>query len=283
MDRTHERNRIGSEIARQTPVTFGRLLTERQLVSAVVTEALYPAGTEIPDHAHDFPSLMWAVSGSLTERVENVTFACDPSCVVYKPAGTVHSTRATDGPSRVFVVELLPALVDSMAEVVRLRQENAFASGGVPAAIALRVARAMSDETELSEPEFEELLLELAEGVALRRPVRKGVPGWLRGVREHLDEEPGRTHTLSGLAAEAGVHPVYLARAFRAGFGCSVSEYLHVRRLDLAVEALVATDAEVGSIGLRLGYYDHAHFTRFFSRRVGMSPSAFRRAARAEP
>lgn len=63
--------------------------------------------------------------------------------------------------------------------------------------------------------------------------------------------------------------------------GRSVTEYLHGRRLDVATEALAGGDEGIGRLALRLGYYDHAHFTRAFSRATGMSPSAYRARVRS--
>ncbi len=101
-------------------------------------------------------------------------------------------------------------------------------------------------------------------------------PGWLERGRQQLHEAPQSVTSLSQLAHEAGVHPVYFARGFRKAFGCSVSEYLHERRLERAVELLEATDTAIGRIGVALGYNDHAHFNRAFRGRMGVSPSAYR-------
>ena len=45
------------------------------------------------------------------------------------------------------------------------------------------------------------------------------------------------------------------------------------------------TDAPVGEIALECGFYDQSHFTRTFSRAMGLNPLAYRRneAAASRP
>lgn len=268
---------MGGSLHRKMPVTFGSALGERRLSGVVITTAEYRGGAEVPPHAHDYPSLMWSVTGTLTEIVEGRRLACEPSSVVYKAAGVVHANLAGADPSRVVVVELLPALRERMSRIGDVPDPGAFACRGVPAALALRLTRALADPSRSPETDIEETVFQLAEGATLRQPPSAPAP-WLSRVRARLHETPAAPHSLSALAEEAGVHPVYLARAFRRTYGSSVSEYLHERRLDLAVVALREGDEEVGRIGTRLGYFDHAHFGRRFKRSTGWSPLAFRSA-----
>jgi AraC family transcriptional regulator len=76
------------------------------------------------------------------------------------------------------------------------------------------------------------------------------------------------------------VHPVTLARAFRRSFGCTVGEYLRRLRIERATEQLAGGDTPLAEIALAAGFADQSHFSNVFRRRTGMSPSAFRRAAR---
>ena len=46
---------------------------------------------------------------------------------------------------------------------------------------------------------------------------------------------------------------------------------------------LVYTSKTISEIGYGLGFEDAAYFSRFFSRRSGMSPGAYRKAERVAP
>lgn len=51
---------------------------------------------------------------------------------------------------------------------------------------------------------------------------------------------------------------------------------VHARVLLEAKRQLLYTSKPISEIGYALGFDDPAYFTRFFSRRVGMSPRAYR-------
>jgi AraC family transcriptional activator of pobA len=53
-------------------------------------------------------------------------------------------------------------------------------------------------------------------------------------------------------------------------------QLIHARILLEAKRQLHYTDAPVHTVATELGFQDAAYFTRFFSRRVGISPRVFR-------
>lgn len=82
--------------------------------------------------------------------------------------------------------------------------------------------------------------------------------------------------TLSGIAAEVGVSPEHLARAFGAAIGRSLMNYARGRRLTEAARRLVDGDARILAVALDHGYGSHGAFTRAFRDEFGVTPEAFR-------
>ncbi|MBA3555501.1 MAG: helix-turn-helix transcriptional regulator, partial [Gemmatimonadales bacterium] len=78
------------------------------------------------------------------------------------------------------------------------------------------------------------------------------------------------------LALEAGVHPVYFARAFRAATGVAPSAFAVQARLERASTALLASEASISAVAHGAGFTDHSHFCRQFRRVFGVSPSVYR-------
>ena len=75
------------------------------------------------------------------------------------------------------------------------------------------------------------------------------------------------------IAKRAYLSPFYFQRIFGALCGVSVGEYIRNRRLTLAGEELVNSDAKVIDIGAKYGYDSPDSFNRAFQRFHGISPS----------
>ena len=101
-------------------------------------------------------------------------------------------------------------------------------------------------------------------------------PPWLQRVLEVVHARSGETLSLGELAQVAGVHPVYLARAFRAHLGTTLGAYLRKLRVDRAAEQLTATELSIAEIALDAGFADQSHLTRVFRAAVGATPAQYR-------
>lgn len=84
---------------------------------------------------------------------------------------------------------------------------------------------------------------------------------------------------LPEVARRIGASERALQRAFAEHGKLSFSDALRSRRLEVAARLLCGTDMPVGEIARRVGYGDHAPFTKAFRRQYGMSPRSY--AARA--
>jgi AraC family transcriptional regulator len=126
----------------------------------------------------------------------------------------------------------------------------------------------------------EALLVQLVAAAARSEDARIGrAKPWLRDVHELVRETAPRRWTLGELAAEAGVHPVHLARSFKRVYGRTVGEYNRAVRLDWAALQLLR-DEPIGRVALDAGFADQSHFTRAFRRYTGVTPARYRELAR---
>jgi len=88
-----------------------------------------------------------------------------------------------------------------------------------------------------------------------------------------------RHRPVSYYALALQVSPDHLSRACRAVAGLSALDLVQDRVLLEARRLLAYTPATVADIAQELGYEDPGYFSRFFTRRAGTSPSAYRAAA----
>lgn len=99
----------------------------------------------------------------------------------------------------------------------------------------------------------------------------------IAAARRIVDERWHEKLTLDDIARSCGINRDKLTRGFRKLYHCTVAEALSEHRLRQARQMLAASDLPVASIGYRCGYLNNASFTRAFSRRFGMAPTAMRR------
>jgi len=88
---------------------------------------------------------------------------------------------------------------------------------------------------------------------------------------------------LDDYARLLGVARAHLHDACARAFGRPPQRLVHERLIAEARVRLRDTAQTIEQIAYGLGFRDPAYFSRFFSRRVGMSPGAYRKAVRVAP
>jgi AraC family transcriptional regulator len=93
----------------------------------------------------------------------------------------------------------------------------------------------------------------------------------------------GEPLALEALARQAGLSLFHYLRVFGAVLGVTPHQYLVRCRLRQAAQLLAeAEDRAITEIALDVGFADLSNFVRSFHRAAGVSPRAFRRAARGD-
>ena len=88
--------------------------------------------------------------------------------------------------------------------------------------------------------------------------------------------------TLADAAQHAALTPFHFLRLFSRVLGVSPHQYLVRTRLRLAARMLALPGASVTSTAYAVGFGDLSNFIRTFTRAAGVTPRAFRNAARGE-
>ena len=163
-----------------------------------------------------------------------------------------------------------------------LTLESAFEFyGGTMTKIGARLNREFHKTDSAAKLAIEGLALELL-AEATRQPSKgiRATPPWLKRVREMIVEHFSETLKLAQIADEVGVHPVYLATAFRQKFGVTVGEFVRQLRIEHACAELNKGDLPLAAIALQAGFADQSHFSKVFKSYVGMTPREYRRVIR---
>jgi AraC family transcriptional regulator len=237
-----------------------------------VSIADLPPNKRLPRHAHSPATLNLVVAGEYGEAIERGPMRQHgPLTLIVKPPATVHS-NSIGVRTRCVVVEIEPAKFEGLRPAGLDRDVTVFRDPWV-GQYARLFLRELSHPDNVSPLVLEGLTLELIAHFCRMRPTPYR-ESWLRRAEEILNED--LPPSLAELAYLVGRHPVYLARAFRAKFGCSVGEYSRTRRLCQARDLLLSTDLPLVEVAHRAGYADQSHMSRHFKRALGVSPGRLR-------
>ncbi|QGQ95602.1 AraC family transcriptional regulator [Paenibacillus psychroresistens] len=97
---------------------------------------------------------------------------------------------------------------------------------------------------------------------------------------EYLSQYAENTLSLKSLADSLDLSPVQLTRQFFRAFACTPMDFLTSIRLQKAKNMLMETDLPLDQIADNCGYENGFYFSRVFSKKMKISPSAFRKAYR---
>jgi AraC-like DNA-binding protein len=85
--------------------------------------------------------------------------------------------------------------------------------------------------------------------------------------------------SIAAVARASAISPYHFIRQFHAVFGVTPHQWRIDRRLERA-QALLAAGGSVTDACLDVGFSSVGSFSALFTRRLGVAPSAYRRAAR---
>lgn len=93
-----------------------------------------------------------------------------------------------------------------------------------------------------------------------------------------LSSDLARRWTLSEIASEVGVSPVYLTQVFQQVEATPLYRYQLRLRLARALD-LLGQYEDLTALGLDLGFSSHSHFSASFKQSFGQTPAEFQRSA----
>ena len=258
----------------------GVSVTSAEVNGFTLSELRFPDSYVQPTFEPELPYVAVVLEGALAKSFPRRALELARADAVAIPVGATHGARFSSDGARILIVrprsasEPAAGCFDRVAEL-RGRELTWLAwrlAGELRASDAAAPLAAEGFALELLAATTREARVERSPG----RP-----PAWLRSAEELLRERRADRIGLSELAEAVGVHPTYLARAFRAYYGLSVGEYGRRLRLAWAAAELARGETPLAEIAASAGFADQSHFTRVFRRQVGTTPARYREHARS--
>jgi AraC family transcriptional regulator len=103
-----------------------------------------------------------------------------------------------------------------------------------------------------------------------------------RKVRDYIDSHITGPVLVADLGALVRRSEAHFSRSFKRTFGESPHVFLVRRRVELAAQYMLTTDASLSDIALQCGFTDQAHLSKHFRQAAGQTPAAWRRAHRSQ-
>ncbi|MEA2344530.1 MAG: AraC family transcriptional regulator [Thermoanaerobaculia bacterium] len=254
---------------------LGTLLRRVQLPAASLTATAYPPRLRLTPHTHTGAFLLFVRDGGFLERYGQRSERCDRFTCIYRPAYDEHANEFDDAGAMLTAIDLSPAWVDRLRQAgfagERFRVQSPFVDQ-----FGDRLDAELAAPDSMSEIVIESLATEVIVFASRLASRSGGRNRWVDRARRLIEEELASPLSLSGIAAAVGVHPVHLARQFRASQGCTVGEYIRRVRVGFARRELVMTDKPVAEIAFAAGFSDHSQLTKTFKRTTGRTPAAYR-------
>lgn len=253
----------------------------------------------IRPHRHDcLYQLLFMRQGRARIMLEEGTRELNSRCLVLIPPMVVHGfafQRDVDG--------LVVTMAESAVERVRAMAPKLSAQLAAPHIVEEAEAGPVFDQLEMLFDNIAREYSGVATGrvcalqsylglafVALARALArdsgkrlsvqdKGVD-LARDFRGLVDSHFKDHWTVASYASKLAITPTHLNRVCRAVLGRSALEVIHDRLLLEAKRNLVYTSMTVKEVSNALCFSDPAYFTRFFAKKAGLPPTAFRDSRR---
>ncbi|MGI8466864.1 MAG: helix-turn-helix domain-containing protein [Pyrinomonadaceae bacterium] len=252
---------------------FGKVLLKREIAGLVLAETAYTPHLKLSAHSHSHSYFCFVMKGNYDEFYDKKTRFCKPSMLIFHPRGEVHANRFYDAGGRCFNIQ--PA--SQWLERVNFNDSMDSANTNVKNLVHRLYLECVRFD-KFSRLAVEGLFLEMAAEISRARMIKQtAVAPWLARVKEILHEQFAENLTLENIAREVSVHPIYLARAFRQKFQCTVGDYARALRVEYARRELSNSKKPLAEIAYLAGFASQSHFCTVFKRCIGETPAQFRK------
>ena len=124
----------------------------------------------------------------------------------------------------------------------------------------------------------EEMLHHVETALTRQHPLSRSAQGLVRRAMTYIHAHYSDPLNREEIAEHIGISADYLTDCFHQELGITPITYIRRYRIRRACELLRDSDESITQIALAVGFSDGAHFTRAFTREVGVSPRTYRRS-----
>ncbi len=222
----------------------------------------------------DFFELFWGVDGIGTFESGRKMFELHPGEVFCYFPGDVHRIRASSPRWEYYWMTCDGPHIRSMLRFFGLGRMP-FPAGECPVALFERLSRELGDYSSGGEYRSQATAYEILSRSRMNRFETHDLVEHFRKLTESSFRDPD--FSVERAAVSLRVHRTTLMRVVKKMLAVSPVDYLISRRVQEAVSLLIETDASVKQIADSVGCRDPNYLAKMLRRRLGHSPTDFRR------
>lgn len=258
---------ISSSTSHGSEVSHGIEIGLRAFSGARGVRVIGGGNTIVAEHSHDWPVLSLYVMGDYRKIFGAGETSISGPSVVLHGAREAHSNRLNHSGLEQIDLQFDPRWLRRGSVERQIESVQCWVGGPVAAAgaqLASLWSSPAQSERQLADATARFLHFALNAGEPRQQPV------WLGKVLKllQIDAPP----SASELAEQVGLHPTWLAQAYRAAIGEGLRQTLHRRRVEHATGLLRGSSLPLADIAASAGFCDQSHMNRQFRQLLGRTP-----------
>jgi len=256
-----------------------------------------PHGTSMPYfHYHNVYELYYMKYGTKRYIINDIIYDLEPYDLVIIRPGEIHrGLSCTNDPQQRVILYFSERFMDRFADITKMHGlldclSQPFLS--VPAKYRLSFGKLIErmcalDMRDLKDPVKKALMqCRMFELLCMLTEIARSIPGTItdnetvtRAV-DFIEKNYMNPLTLADTAREVFVSPPYLSALFKKCTGTNFASFVKELRIRRAIDRLTSADESISKIAAACGFTSANYFKDVFRDVTGLSPSAYRRAAR---
>lgn len=265
------------------PVHIGELFTLR-----ADKHENFPGLTVVP-HYHMMYELMWFRYSSGQFTIGGESFHIKNNTLVFVPALMIHDLSLEKSPTHLrYLLQFEKDWLDEFMISSAVCQRGAVLEFDEADALRLEMLFAWCNELNLQKGSQDRLFKSLLKSLLLdafnrfdnlsnnlEREVDRHLTVLLNFIHE-LDKTAHYSITTEEAAQACNWSKSWFSKTFRSHFGMSMKTFMLLRKINIAVRLLSATDMRISEISNQAGFTDSAYFCLKFRQLFSQTPLAFR-------
>jgi len=229
-----------------------------------------PPNFEFKNHSHCNSHICIIGGGSFEEVKGKKTFECKKQSIrISKPAANHEIYFGSEG-AECIIIQLNKRFANLGCFGFRFKEDSFFSSDSQNINDFFN-----TQNINNTSPSGLEILLKKFLVISLNEN-ELYEPDWLKEAKDIVDSNPSYSFDSSKIAEKVGVHRVHLSRSFSKYTGCTLHEYIILRKLHEAHKFLKEPDLNISAAAYEAGFSDQSHFNKIFKKYFNTNPKIYK-------